>query len=351
MSSTSPYPWPDGSKVARPFAAPTSDTYHRHMKLAHSNLLGEYVSASEVAHADTAGFQIVCPCCAESVFKVARTLGDGRLSEFFSHRQAPPVQVAECELRVGGIASEDLAARNASARGQSLALFRQWMRSALGLDRWCYGHRSPADVHARLSGMEIGSRAFDQFRRDQVRLGADDVLSDELPMVRKGLEGMGVPIVTTFERSVQDRIVGDMLRHLLTEEGRANHAYLFRYTVLRMHVVDRMLRERIREGASGTKALPADVGLMLQACVTRNPRMAQALVDEADRRFDPADTDRFYRMVTMAMMTDLCRIPYAEMLANHRAGRPPLDGVPVRREPDALGGIRVRLSADPAPAP
>jgi hypothetical protein len=42
------------------------------MKIALCLLLAEYVDAAEVEHADTAEFQIVCPCCRESVFKVTR---------------------------------------------------------------------------------------------------------------------------------------------------------------------------------------------------------------------------------------------------------------------------------------
>lgn len=321
------------------------------MKLAHSNLLGEYVDAAEVEHADTAGFQIVCPCCAESVFKVARPLPDGRLSQFFSHRQAPPVQVTECELRVGGIARGEMQSRNAEARGQTLRLFQEWMRSALVLDRWVYEGRSPSDAHRRVAGLETYAHTYDHFRRDQVRLGADNVIEDELRQMQEGLDGFGVALETSFDRRVRERIVGDMVRTLLTPEGQANHAFLFRHTVLRMHVVDTRLRALRETVQPDLRPLPDDVSLLLASCVTRNQREAVRLRNAGLALGDPKDTDRFYRMVTMAMLTDLSRIPYAEMLANHRAGLRPLHGIVPRSEPDAIGGIRTRHVSDEASPP
>ena len=319
------------------------------MKLAHSNLLGELVEAREVEHADTAGFQIVCPCCAESVFKVARTLPDGRRSEFFSHRQAPPNQVTECELRVGSISHEALLARNEIARGQTLEVFRQWLRQALVLDRWIYGGKSPTDIHRRMESLEGCKAAYDLFRTDQVRLGAEDVIADELRQMQEGLDLYGVAFDTSFGKTVRERIVGDMLRHLLTNEGRANHAFLFRHTVLRMHAVDTLLRREIAAGRSRSKPLPEDVSLMLRACLTRNQRESDRLVIEANARMAPEDTDRFYRMVTMGMLVDLSRVPYDRMLENHRAGRSPLDRIPPRHAPDELSGIRFRIVEDAGP--
>lgn len=84
------------------------------MNIALSVLLAEYIDAVEAEHADTAGFQIVCPCCRESVLKVSRTGGDGRPFRYVSHRHMPPEEV-ECELRVSSVDKEAMEAFNGAA--------------------------------------------------------------------------------------------------------------------------------------------------------------------------------------------------------------------------------------------
>lgn len=319
------------------------------MKLAHSILLGEYVDAAQVEHADTAGFQIVCPCCAESVFKVERGLANGGRSEFFSHRQAPAYQAAGCELRVSAIPAEERAARNESSRNQSLALFRQWMRDALNLNAWLYGTWKPADVHRRLSAMPMGPMLYDILRKEQVRLGAGNLMADEMRQVREGAKEARIDFGTKFGADIQDRIVGDMMRHLLSPEGKANHAYLYRHTLTRLAFVDVVTRGVQPFGKLRGDPIPNDVSLFLKASMTKNPRIARSLAAESHRHGDPRDSDRIYRVMTMGMLTDLARLPFAEMLANHRAGRPALSGIVPVADPDELSGIKFSLLPDEAP--
>lgn len=311
------------------------------MKVARSNLLGEFVDASQVEHADTHGFQIVCPCCDESVFKVARPLGDGRLSQFFSHRQANPMQIAECEMRVGSLGNEERTARNAEARGQTMSMFQSHLREALALDAWVYGTATPACLHKRMLSRPLMRPAMDVIFSEQKRLGVDDIFEDEYRQAVREMERHGVPMKSSFAEAVQKRIARDMFAHLLTDQGRANHAWLLRHTSMRLWMVDSITEAAHRGGLTPRdEGYPPHIRLLLKSMHTKNPRIARDLSQKGyaeSRRC--GDTDGFYRVLTMAMVLDVMRIPYAEMLANHRAGLPKLRGVQPRKTADARGGI------------
>jgi hypothetical protein len=304
------------------------------MKLARSNLLGELVDASVVEHADTHGFQIVCPCCDESVFKVRRPLKDGRMSEFFSHRQTGILTIADCEMRVASISSETSEAHNAAARGQTMAMFNSHLRKALSLEAWCYGKNGPRLVHEKMQariGMQLLTRyLWDEHRR----LGVENVFDDELSQTEKFLERECLRPRTTFGEAVQKRVMKDMFRHLLTEQGRANHAWLCRHTSLRMFGVS-----TATEIAYGRSAYPEHIHLYLKAMHVKNPLLAKETANKATQASNKVgDSDGFYRVMTMNMLIDLMRVPYAEMLANHRLGRQVLDGLNPRTRPDAIMG-------------
>lgn len=307
------------------------------MKTARSNLLGEYVGASEVEHADTHGFQIVCPCCDESVFKVSRPLKTGSTTDYFSHRKASPAQIEQCELRVSSMTSEALREANAHSRGQTLALFLSHMRKALELEAWCYGRAGSREAHKHMRALPLMPEFWKLLRRDQKKLGVDDIFESEVGELLKNLDAHGISSGTTFGLNVQLRIAKDVFRHLLTAEGEANHLWLFRHTAARLGVIAGLAR------VSGHQIMPHYLRETLDGIFTKNPRKAKIILGKAlEDTFAARDTDGFYRLMTMQMAADLLRAPYAEMLANHRAGKEPTEGLLPRSLPDAYAGMEIR---------
>lgn len=316
------------------------------MKTARSNLLGEYVGASEVEHADTHGFQIVCPCCDESVFKVSRPLKTGSTSDYFSHRKASPTQIEQCELRVSSMTPDAIRQANADSRGQTLALFLSHMRKALELESWCYGPNGSREAHKHMRTLPLMPEFWKLLRKDQKKLGVDDIFESEVGELLKGLETHGISAGTTFGLNVQLRIAKDIFRHLLTPEGEANHLFLFRHTAVRLSLIAGLAR------VGGHRVLPHYLEATLKGIFTKNPRKAKAILGKAlEDTFAARDTDGFYRLMTMQMAADLLRAPYSEMLANHRAGLDLTEGLLPRNRPDAYAGMEIRQRENPFTGP
>ncbi len=73
----------------------------------YSLLLGEYIEAEKISYVDCKGFQIVCLCCKEPIFKVNRENAVKSI-EYLSHYDKDKSYVTECELRVEALSKEEI---------------------------------------------------------------------------------------------------------------------------------------------------------------------------------------------------------------------------------------------------
>lgn len=286
------------------------------MKTAYSMLLGEYVRAAQVEHADTTGFQIVCPCCRDAVFKVLRP-NDGTPIEYFAHHKQSKEVVADCELRVAGISSEMQASTNADSRGQTLKAFQGVLREALALDPIYMITRLTAEqAHRELqsaSGIKYLQDVFADWMiqetfKDGVETFVDNYIGN---MVDSGLG-----LSTAFSLAVQRRIAIDLARHLTSPSVGRSRRFVVAHAILlgvRSHLsappaaVANEAMVALHETYAGLKNSTASSMSSLLAHQKRGMFLVASLEHE--------------------VLGALLRLPYQEMLRNHRAGLPMLDGI------------------------
>jgi hypothetical protein len=351
------------------------------MKIALSLLLAEYVEAADVEHADTVGFQIVCPCCRESVFKTNRLGRGGRPSSFFSHRHMPPEKVADCEMRVASIGREAVGAFNGAARGQTLALFLSVLQRAVALDGPPYAGTTVEKAHWRVRGGIVGERLLAPMARDWTGEAFDGLVDSYDAFL---LKTTGRRLDTAFARATQHRIARDVFLHLGTPQAGSSRDFLMRHAFLRVVGNARLYREAAAESAlpsgparmghadpGALDRMMADAGrLRAAAAPAEEIRDAEGAADRWERPYaevraglseilggfatgaavaaallDVRSTSRMNR--TLREMGDgeldamaylgaavrfeavgtLLRLPYARMAWNHRAGLSPLQGL------------------------
>jgi hypothetical protein len=187
------------------------------MKLGRALLLyGELVDAAECDHDDTVQFMIVCPICAEPVFRVARVP-----NPYFAHHRGHP---DDCELRcarIGMAAVEDAAA---TARGQTLAAFLGRFRDVIA--ELC------ADDQPGRSAAVLRGRFERLMRTPSLGWFADGWVStyagSTSVMGRRGHEDLAVyqPKMSGLERARLLRLIADVYEHLASRKAGPNRRYL-----------------------------------------------------------------------------------------------------------------------------
>lgn len=291
------------------------------MRDAYSNLLGEYVAASEVDYPDIVGFQIVCPCCREPIFKVRRELAS-TVTDFFSHHSTAASQIAECERRVGGISAEARAETDSASRGQSLQVFRSVVRDAVS--------RIP------LRGETLREKELPQIFEFQkaadtvanfLRMADDHQLRGLNQTHNELMEDEGCTDLTPFDSKLRARISADLLRTIVADQSFRSLYYLSARAFIRCHerknggwrvvgrasaIHDHYTQISLEHG--GIDAMLEDVGI---GC-------GGYLVD--------------------AVLHELYRLPYFKMITNSKSGRPPLSDI---TEQDYLPERQFKLNPVP----
>ncbi|WP_108462914.1 hypothetical protein [Devosia naphthalenivorans] len=288
------------------------------MNLGYSILLGEFVPANQARPTDVAGFQIVCPCCKDPVFKTER-LGRKDVLEFFSH-YASKVGTEDCELRVAGISEGTRASTNSASRSQTLKLFLAVIRSAMAV-AW------KDDPHARRWAEVEGSPALSWFvdlRADHMATGRwfkDADLDEALDTAISDVDLMALRNAGGLDVSVRRRLVKDVISHLRSPNAAKNRKTLILHglrgaveafwTCEALNEIDIPMRKMFN-------ALLSDTRTDWRAWVKRmNERQGPHLDAFNDLHF----------MIEMFLMRDLLRLPVVRMLENHRAGRAVLEGI------------------------
>jgi len=319
------------------------------MRTALSNILGEYVEASDLTHGDTADFQVVCPCCRESVFKVARPEGRRRGATFFSHRKST-AETEECERRVASLSRAYVAQVNEAARGQTLEAFLRVLPAAISLDRVFYAGRDPDKVHRQMQG-DAGWRFLTGMLvtlvQQPIHKDPEGRLEQTVLRCFRSLDERADEFHSAYARSFQSRLAKGIYRYLQGPEARPvleraiRHVLWGRYVYIGQAMADGTLTE-------------ADKGV-------RDVLATITLRDDASRlrRFgklmwapDPGSLAAGHHPVSvMKAFTDavevdlvflLLRLPYRRMAENLAQGRKPLDSL----EPCKIGLFGLRSSAE-----
>jgi hypothetical protein len=295
------------------------------MRIALSMLLGEHVEATQVEHSDVLGFQIVCPCCREAVFKVARTERHGG-SQFFSHRAAR-AGTEDCERRVAGLSGQTILSYDAASRGQTLKAFGMVLRQAIDLDIYAHSGRDSRAFHdelAKLPGVGIMCRTVGNRLR---ALDMERDLDGFTDSVVRVLGILGWKHTTVFATAVQKRIAIDLMRHLVTHQGQRSRDHLVRHSI-------GLLRSRHDGGGrldESDRSGRLNVMDVLPAVLNRSGRVAYAKLDPYfDAKLEGHDKslyDRFEEHVIASMLSTLIRLPYHRMLRNHRSGLSPVKDI------------------------
>jgi hypothetical protein len=306
------------------------------MKYARSILLGEDVDADEVDHGDTVGFQIVCPCCSESVIKVCRPLDGDRTAEFFSHRQGDPERNAECEMRVASLSRQERAVWSAQERRQTMDAFRSVLTSVLEVDLEARGIRDHKRSYRKLTEAGMFPVFVDalskNWRNDLARRQDASLRMD--PVVRAltlSEDRFDKATRNPFPARVANRCVTDLWAHLSTEQGRLAFQRLFGHAVMCVTAGVHQVVRRERLPIGGVCFPPIDHRAMLKAVWHPNPRKAAMSVQLAARSSDPHSRQNldqlFIRTVELEMANVLERLPYLKILDNYRNGLPMTSGL------------------------
>lgn len=278
------------------------------MKDAYSNLLGEFVQAQELDHDDIVGFQCVCPCCREEIFKVAREM-PGKTTHFFSHYKASAAySITDCERRVANISDSEKTETNLTSRKQTLEKFRAVVRDAL-------------------APMHIGGEKFDEqavrivqplhieiahVLRDKIReWGPSGKLRNLVQENDKAIAAAGHENLTPFGLSFRNRIAADLLRTVFA--AGANKSIL--YMVARGHT-----------SAFRLKGLHQGNVTLDMRSRSKKLTANRELVEEYG-----GPNENPYLMTAYAtldgMLRELHRLPYQKMIANTQAKLPPLHNI------------------------
>jgi len=313
------------------------------MKIAYSTLLGEYVRADEVEHADTAPFQIVCPACRDPVFKVARQ-ANGGLSTFFSHHHKPKEIVADCELRVGGISQAEQDHVNTASRGQTLKAFQRVLRDALALDTAAYPLGLEAS-HAEIAAHQTISTFLNGVETFLTRREVSGDFNKLADTYLKNIDSAGIELETAFSIGIQRRIALDLVKHLEAPSSGRSRMFLLRH-VFMLEMQNALSLQRVDLSQHPTSVPFVDF-------YSKITRMDLAALS---RWINPDEGMRRSSIVSLSFRTSLVgtllRLPYREMLANHNAGRPLLHGIAEGGSTMLMGTRRRegRHLADPGPS-
>lgn len=272
------------------------------MKDAYSNLLGEYVEAEEVDADDIIGFQIVCPCCRDAIFKVAREQAQ---TQFFSHyRASPDYPIEECERRVASISREDRESTNSTSRRMLIEMFRAVIRDAV------------SDLPIR--GKAPSGKALPQgsllnvlagYIHDRISDMSASNLANFMKENNEVVSGTKYDGGESFSDKVRTRIVLDVLRSLFTSHATRTLNLLMGRAFYATH-----------EKVSDNSLVTSYRATMLHQHYWRD-EMGE---ETEDGGWD--GTTMVYGVMD-ALLRELYRLPYFRMIENHRNGLSPLSGI------------------------
>lgn len=295
------------------------------MRSALSNILGEYVEAGEIAHADTTDFQVVCPCCRESVLKVER--GGRRAGHYFSHRRTTP-ETLECERRVASIPDREKERTNALARGQALSAFQAVLPAMIALERVGYPGGVVERTHEEMLAI-AGSRLLSERLAEVLaEPGSGDAvrIARLAAHVLASMERQGVVLTTGLSRAFQERIACGLHAHLTVPQARPSLAFAVRH-VLIGHAKVLASPRRIELPPERHDAVLAAHATLRERDPNRARMRLAALARPGPAGGGASALGTLAGMVEVEIMSLLCRLPYREMMANLARGRPPLDGI------------------------
>jgi hypothetical protein len=279
------------------------------MNDAYSIFLSSYYKAQEIDYENIAQLQMVCPCCREPVFKVARQSETGSIA-YFSHHKVQAAISAECERRVAGLSVEQKEAVNAASRGQSLALFRSVVTGAL----------KKIPIHERIYEPSSGgpSRKWAQKVAVLLRvLVRENDLENVVGYTDKIRQGWGSTSETKFERSYRTQIAADLMRTLVTEHSSRSFNYILDRAIVKCHQPG-LIGKQLTESAAATMfSFEGLNGLVKKLPGAKAKGYAQEYYDDTNYIFLYIDT----------MMRELHQLPYFKIIANVKAGKDPLDGI------------------------
>jgi hypothetical protein len=206
------------------------------LKYGYSLLLGEHIESQVVDYSDCKSFQIVCPSCKEPIFKVQRAKGEDNATHYLSHYEKSSAYVAECELRVNSLKSDDLQKSNGISRNQRLGYFLSVLRESILKNE--YG-----------GNMANLTKAFDNMQKSKTLSFLRDgfyenaKMSDDLKngghvhelfddYIKEYTEISGGFPKTAFSIQTQKRIAFDVWLHLLSGNARSNFDFVFNNSFL-----------------------------------------------------------------------------------------------------------------------
>jgi hypothetical protein len=203
------------------------------MQTGYSILLGEYINADAISYRDCEPFQIVCPTCHEPVFKVARSADDNAI-EYLSHYKQSGSYDSDCELRVASTPSSEREQHNSQSRDQKLSYFLSVFRSALEQDPYVSYSKGLEYSHKRINR----SKALCLFREQHFEIGRKGGMAERTQFqdaaefyLKEVSEFGGVP-KTGFSMATQTRIASDMMKLLITGQGKPNYNALFNHSAV-----------------------------------------------------------------------------------------------------------------------
>lgn len=289
------------------------------MKTGYSLLLGEYITADQVRYGDTAGFQIVCPCCKDAVFKTER-LGAEDVIEYLSHYPGK-LDVETCELRVASISTKSQMERNSTARGQSLKVFLSTLRDAVSL-RWKDNDRHPeiwADIEKGFGFAQL-CKYWENRMQAGSWLSAESV-ERQLDRATTDVDMQALREQGGLALSFRRRLAKDIVEHL-----RSPHAGRNRKFIVQAAIKDTFY---ILYGVEGRPRVEETVRLLWDLCFATDPIAWNSLAGLISNRAAPecAIFHKLDDLTQQSAVRMLVSLPAVEMLRNHRQGRPPLEGV------------------------
>lgn len=297
------------------------------MKNGYSMLLGEHVEAREVDHSDTIGFQIVCPCCKDALFKVSREARSGT-SDFFSHHRTPKEMVAECELRVAGVSDAQRASENATARGQSMAAFRAVLQDAILLDNAVYpSPERGREMHKEFLRLKAGAwmiQCLHSFRSIKA-FGSE--FKESAEMYETSLKE-GFQLSTAFSRSVQFRIAQDLATHVAQPHATKSRTFLMTYGLLR-YAFEKEQTDAEPDAPKEVLAFRRYTRRLMDLIFSDDAEQLTGMINDGNDRDHPNffHFQVFINVLLSNMASVLLKLPYQEMLRNHRNGRPMIEGL------------------------
>ena len=203
------------------------------MHTGYSILLGEYIDAKLISYRDCEPFQIVCPACNEPIFKVARSKEKGAV-EYLSHYKKEGSYNSDCELRVSSISSTERGQHNSQSRDQKLSYFLSVFISALERDPYISYGKGIKHTHKQIDRSKawrlFRDQHFESGRRGGIANREEFIKSAEFYLKESSDIG-GVPN-TGFSSATQIKIATDMMKLLVTNQGRPNYNALYNHSAI-----------------------------------------------------------------------------------------------------------------------